>query len=234
MHRYLLLLILVWASAAQSKPEPFRVAIFEKVPFGYQEGDQIRGVHVLIAKAIGEKTGRPIEFHLLPIRRAVESLRQGKVDWLIATDSAANADLKTKRAFLMHVMTSVYTLASHKPVSSIQEVDLKMGRIVDGCIELSNRTDIVWNECKTFDQCIDVLLVGRAPSICATDAMKAALAKRKIGPDKIKAYPIAQKSLSVHALPSMPAKKWKEIEVAVEALVKEGKIEQFIADELKP
>jgi hypothetical protein len=222
------------ASSGHEGKEPLRVALFDKPPFAYFDEGKLKGFHYALAKGISERTGRELQADLVPVRRAIELLRQGKVDVVIMTDQTSFAEMKTRKAFLLGVTTFIYTLPSHKPVLSKKDLDTNMARLAGGCSELADIPDIHWSDLKSYDQCLDVLLHGRVQAICGTEAMNLALNQRKLSSDQIKAYPLQQKAVYVHALPTMPENKWKEIESAANSLVKDGSAERWARENAKP
>jgi ABC-type amino acid transport substrate-binding protein len=241
MHRLILFLILTCAPSAFAKAttretakEPLRVALFDKPPFAYFDEGKLKGFHYILAKAISEKMGRELHAELVPIRRAMELLRQGSVDIVIMTDQSTFEEMKTRKSFLLTVTTIIYTLPSHKPVLAKKDVDANMGRLAGGCADLADIPGIHWNDLKSYEQALDVLLLGRVQSVCGTEAMNPVLNRRKLTSEQVKAYPLQQKAVYVHALPSMSESKWREIDSATQSLVKDGSIERWAREYSKP
>lgn len=221
-------------SHKENGKEPLRVALFDKPPFAYRDGDKMRGFHYAVAQAISEKTGRELQATLVPVRRAIELLRQGSVDIVIMTDQSSFEEMKTRKSFVLNVSTFIFTLPSHKPVLSKKDLDTNMARLAGGCSELADVPGIKWSDLKSYEQCLDVLLLGRVQSVCGTEAMQLTLNTRKLTSDQIKAYPIMQKAVWAHALPTMPEKKWKEIDTVLQALVKDGSVERWARENAQP
>jgi len=87
--------------------EPLRVALFDKPPFAYQEDGVMKGFHYSVAQGIADRTGRKLQINLVPVRRAIELLRQGHVDIVIMTDQTSFEEMKTKKAFLISANTFI-------------------------------------------------------------------------------------------------------------------------------
>ena len=224
------------AVTSPSVPAPkeiLRMALFDRPPFGYRENGEIKGFHYEIAKAVAGRTGRDLQISLVPIRRGLELFKRGAVDAMIMTDHAELNELKARRAFLLDVTIFIFTLPSHKPVLSKQDLDSNTGRLAGGCFELSDAPNVKWSDAKSYDQALDMLLLGRVPSVCGTEGLKVVIGARKLDSPKIISYPLIKKGIWFHAQASMPDEKWKQIESAVHALVKEGVIDRLARDLMK-
>ena len=207
------------------------MALFDKRPFAWKDGEETRGFHYAIAKGLSERMGRPLKIELVPVRRAIEMLRHGEVDLIFMTDQISLSEMRTQKAFMLDVGAYIYTLADHKPIANSKDLKGKVGRLAGGCSEFADLPDIQWSDMKSFDQCIDVLLLGRVDSVCSSIGLQYLMNTRRIPKTKVKSYLLQSKSLWAHALPTMDKKKWKEIETAVDSLVKDGSIAKWSEEE---
>jgi ABC-type amino acid transport substrate-binding protein len=241
LKRLCLIFILAFSAAAAAKEalkepakEALKVALFDKLPFAYKEGKEMKGFHYMVAQAIADRMGVKLIAKLVPIRRAIELLRQGSVDIVIMTDQTSLEEMKTKKAFLMSANTLIYTRPDHIHIQSKSDLGGRMCRIAGGCMELDDVKDIRWSDLKSYEQCLDVLLLGRVDGVCGTIAFQAAMNKHKVGSDQISTYAISDKSVWVHALPVIDEKRWKEIVSSVESLIKDGSVDYWAKKSLKP
>ncbi len=221
-------------ASVDSVKEPLKVAMFDKLPFAYKEGGEMKGFHYAVAKGIAGRMGVPLEVTLVPIRRAIELLRQGAVEIVIMTDQTTFADMKTRKSFLKNGNTFIYTRADHKSIQSKQDLAGPICRLAGGCTDLDDVKAIHWSDLKSYEQCLDVLLLGRVEGVCGSVAFRAVLHKRKIASEQIQQYAVSEKPVWVHALPAMSEKRWKEIDAAVQALVKNGSIDEWAQKYLNP
>jgi len=219
--------------AQPAAPDVLRVGLFDQAPFVWKEGGELKGFHYEIVRGLAKKTGRPLDVTLVPLRRAIELLKVGKIDVVIMTEQAEIADLPLQKTSLLVVQTLVATMRTHKPILSKADVQGRMIRINGGCVELNDVAGLTWVNVKSYAQALDVLRIGRAEGICGTVAIQHSLKKKNLE-EQIKIYPIQEKKVSLYALKSMHPKKWKALEEAAAALVADGSIQKWAAAALNP
>jgi len=234
LNRFLILFSIFISIPVLAKLEPLRVALFDKPPFAYKEDGVMKGFHYSVAQGIADRTGRKLQINLVPVRRAIELLRQGQVDIVIMTDQTSFEEMKTKKAFLISANTFIYTKADHKPVLSKKDIAGNMARLAGGCTEFNDLPGVKWSDLKSYEQTLDVLLLSRVEGVCGTVAFQAILNRRKISADQVKTYTVLDKAVWVHALPTINEKKWKEIESNVQSLIKDGSVDYWARKFLKP
>ncbi|MGZ5280494.1 MAG: transporter substrate-binding domain-containing protein, partial [Pseudobdellovibrionaceae bacterium] len=135
MNLFLFLFSIFISVAGYAEREPLRVALFDKPPFAYKEDGVMKGFHYSVAQGIADRTGQKVQLSLVPVRRAVELLRQGQVDILFMTNQTAFEEMKTKKIFLLSANTFIFTKADHKPVLSKKDITGNVARIAGGCTE---------------------------------------------------------------------------------------------------
>ena len=171
MKRLFLLLALIATCPVLAKTKAsLRVALFDRPPFAWKEDGKMRGFHYAVAKGISEKTGRPLEINLVPVRRAIEMLRGGEVDIVIMTDQTSFEEMKTKKAWIIEISTYIFTKKGSPEFTTVKDVKGTVARLGGGCSDLGISPDVKWNDLKSYEQTLDVLLLGRADAVCGTDS----------------------------------------------------------------
>lgn len=211
-------LILVSGSAFT---QTLKVALMDKRPFMYKEGDKFVGFHYEVANEISNKLGVSLEAFDVPVLRAIEMLKRKEAEITIMTENSELDSLKAKKQFLLKLDTFVYWLKNNKS-KSVSEFKGRMARISNSCVAMKEKSDIEWIDVESYEQAYKMLKANRVDSVCGSIAFKI-VSKSK----EIKSTRVNEKSLWVHAHPEIDKKRWESITKATQALVKSGIVENL-------
>jgi ABC-type amino acid transport substrate-binding protein len=226
---FLISLAASWALAL----DPLKIGLVDRPPFAWKENGRFRGFHAVMAEGLAAKLGRPLKLELYPIRRLVDMAKEGDVDLVFMTDQAAFQNTSMKKAFLMDVTTRIFMRKSQTLINSVKELKGKVARMADGCANLGPQPNVKWQEMKSYDQCLDILLVGRVDAVCGTEAFQVVVNNRAGAAKKIQSSVIDKKAVWVHGRANMDSDQWNAIDAAVVALVQDGSVRRWLEENSK-
>lgn len=198
-------------------------------PFEYIENGEIVGADVDIAKAIAEKLGKELEITNIDFDAALTGAATGKYDVAVA-GITANDERRENMNFSVDYYTASQAIIVKTDSAIVTSKDLE-GKTIS-CQEgttgeqflLDNNYAI--QSFKTGAEAITALTSGKVDAVVIDDAVARALSKEQNGATKVLDEALTKEAYAI-ALKKGNDELTKEIDGALEALKKEGKLAEI-------
>lgn len=198
-------------------------------PFEYIENGEVVGADVDIAKAIAEKLGKELEITNIDFDAALTGAATGKYDMAVA-GITANDERRENMNFSVDYYTASQAIIvkADSAISTSKDLESKTISCQEGTTGeqylLDNKYAI--QSFKTGAEAITALTSGKVDAVVIDDAVARALSKEQNGATKVLEEALTQEAYAI-ALKKGNDELTKEIDGALEALKKEGKLAEI-------